>query len=68
MGEKNREAAIKDNTGRDPCPLNKKGIVYDVRKSGRREIMEGIFISERGIMISKGMGIKVLQCLPVNQI
>lgn len=42
--------------------------MFDVRKSGRREIMEGIFISERGIMISKGMGIKVLQCLPVNQI
>lgn len=28
MGEKNREAATEDNTGKDPCPLNKKGIVY----------------------------------------
>lgn len=27
-GEKNGEAAIKDNKGEDPCPLNKKRIIY----------------------------------------
>lgn len=36
--------------------------MFDVRKSSRRKVMfrEGIFISERGIMSLKGMGIKGL--------
>lgn len=68
--KKSEAAVIKDNIAEDLCSLNKKkNSLCLLSASGRKKSWrEKEYLSDKGITNSKGMGIKVLQGLPIMEI